>query len=455
MEKKAMRTLFGTDGVRGKANFHPMTVEMALALGKAAAVILKRKTDRPRVVVGKDTRLSCYMFENALIAGFCSMGVDTLMVGPFPTPGVAFITRAYRANSGIVISASHNPFYDNGIKIFDADGYKLHDQIEEEIETLIAKNDFDQFLPKDHEIGRNKRVADADGRYIEYVKATFPKGKTLKGMKICLDCANGAAHRVAPLIFSELDSELYVTGNTPNGININQNTGSLHLETVRKMVIDYKADVGIALDGDGDRVMMVDEKGNFVDGDSLVGIAASDLKRDGKLVNNRVVVTAMTNFGVLQFLKEQGIEVISSKVGDRYVIQEMLSKQAYLGGEQSGHLIFLEHNTTGDGLVSALQILRIMQTRQMKLSELTEWVKKTPQTLLNVPVKQKPPLDAIKNVQVTIEEVKRLLGTSGRVFVRYSGTENLCRVLVEGPKENETRDLANRIARVLKEEIGA
>ena len=295
--------LFGTDGIRGRANLSPMTVETALLLGKAIALYLRKKTPRPRVVIGKDTRLSCYMFENALIAGLCSMGADTLMVGPLPTPGVAFITRAYRADCGIVISASHNPFYDNGIKIFTSDGFKLPDSVESELEEMIHLNEFSKFLPKDQDVGKNKRIEDAGGRYIEFVKSTFPKGKTLKGFKVVLDCANGACHRVAPLVFSELDADVIVSGVEPNGLNINDLCGSLHPEMMREKVLAHGADAGIALDGDGDRVILVDEKGSVIDGDIILAIAARERKRKGTLPNNLVVATVMTNFGVLQFLK--------------------------------------------------------------------------------------------------------------------------------------------------------
>jgi phosphoglucosamine mutase len=453
-QKSEKGRLFGTDGIRGHANIYPMTVETALTLGKAAAQVLRVKKEKPRVVVGKDTRLSCYMFENALIAGLCSMGADTLMVGPLPTPGVAFITRAYRADAGIVISASHNPYYDNGIKIFSSDGFKLPDPEEEKIERLINKNQFNASLPSDFDVGRNKRIADADGRYIEFVKATFPKGKTLKGLKIFLDCANGAAHRVAPLVLWELDSEVIVYGNDPNGLNINDHCGALYPQAMQKGVIEHKADVGIALDGDGDRVIMVDEKGNIIDGDQILAICAQELKRNELLKNDRIVATVMTNYGVVKYLDSLGIEVLLSKVGDRYVIQDMLTHKAFLGGEQSGHLIFLDHNTTGDGIVSALQVLRIMMERGSSLSKLAEAIKKYPQTLINIPVLKKPPLETLKLVQKEIFDAERTLGDKGRVLVRYSGTENLCRVMVEGIRKQQIDQIAEAITRAVRKEIG-
>lgn len=453
MTKESSYKLFGTDGVRGRANQFPMTVEVALMLGKAVAKILHRKGGKRRVVVGKDTRLSCYMFENALVSGLNAMGADTLMLGPLPTPAVAFITRAYRADAGIVVSASHNPYYDNGIKIFTAEGIKLPDEVEGEIERMIQQNDFED-IPLDSEVGKNKRIEDAGGRYIEFVKATFPKGKTLKGMKIFLDCAQGAAHRVAPLAFWELDADLFVIGNEPNGTNINEHCGSLHPSAIQKGVIEHGAHVGIALDGDGDRVVMVDERGQIVDGDVLLAICAQDLKRANLLKNNRVVATVMSNYGVVKYLESLGIEVFLSKVGDRYVIQSMMQHGAFLGGEQSGHLIFLDHNTTGDGIVSALQVLKIMIESESTLSDLVSRVQKFPQTLLNVPVAQKPPLESLKEVEKVVRRVEGELGEQGRVLIRYSGTEPLCRVMVEGPKQHHVDQLAHEIAKEIEKAIG-
>lgn len=451
---KECSKIFGTDGVRGKANHSPMTVEIALALGRAAGKIFRKHNSKHRVVIGKDTRLSCYMFENALISGLCSMGIDTLMVGPLPTPGVAFITRAYRADAGIVISASHNPYYDNGIKFFSADGFKLPDSWEQEMEALVARNDFDDCLPPEFDIGKNTKINDADGRYIEFAKATFPRKLSLRNLKIALDCANGAGYKVAPLIFRELDAKVFVYGNSPNGLNINDGCGSLHPETVQKAVIDHRADVGIALDGDADRVIMVDENAQIVDGDTILAICARDLHRQGLLKNNKVVSTVMSNFGFVKAMHQCGIEVIKSQVGDRYVIQDMLKHDANLGGEQSGHMIFLDHNTTGDGLVSALQVLRIMIETDSKLSDLAKFVIKYPQTCINVRVKSKPPLADLKSVQEAIIEVEKSLGDSGRVLVRYSGTENICRVMVEGPKQKQIQQMALSISHAVSEEIG-
>lgn len=446
--------IFGTDGVRGRANSAPMTVEIALALGRAAGKIFRSRNGKSRVVIGKDTRLSCYMFENALISGLCSMGVDTLMLGPFPTPGVAFITKAYRANAGIVISASHNAFHDNGIKFFSSEGFKFPDAWEAEMEALIAANHFEDSLPADADIGRNTRIHDVDGRYIEFVKATFPRKISLKGLKVALDCSNGAAYKVAPLVFKELDAEVFVYGNTPNGLNINENCGSLHPELIQKAVIDHHADVGIALDGDADRVVMIDENAQIVDGDTILAICARDMMKQGILKNNRVVATIMSNFGFIKAMEELNIEVIKSQVGDRYVIQDMLKYEANLGGEQSGHLICLDHNTTGDGLVSALQVLRIMIETDSKLSDLASFIKRYPQSCVNVKISSKPPLESLQKVNGIIKEIEASLGNSGRVLVRYSGTENICRIMVEGPRLKQVQQMAQTIALAIQNEIG-
>lgn len=455
MTKEQSFKIFGTDGVRGKANKPPMIPEIALALGRAAGKMLRaRSSGKSRVVIGKDTRLSCYVFENALLAGLCSMGVDTLMVGPLPTPGVAFITRAYRADAGIIISASHNHYSDNGIKFFDSEGFKLPDAWEKEIESLVLKNDFQDCLPEDDDLGRNTKIIDADGRYIEFVKATFPRGKSLKNLSIVLDCANGAGYKVAPLVFRELDAKVFTYGVQPNGLNINLDCGSLCPGTVQKGIIEHRADAGIALDGDADRVVMVDENAQIVDGDTILAICARDMYKRKLLKNNRVVGTVMSNLGFVKAMEGLGIEVIKSQVGDRYVIQDMLQNDANLGGEQSGHVIFLDHNTTGDGLVCALQVLRIMIETDAKLSDLASFVQRYPQTCVNVKVGSKPPLESLPKVVASIEQVKNTLGNAGRILVRYSGTENICRVMVEGTKQKQVVQLAQEVAAVVKEEIG-
>ncbi len=450
-----MSKIFGTDGVRGKANRAPMTPEIALAIGRAKGKILRKKVKgKPRVVVGKDTRLSCYVFENALIAGLCSMGIDTLMVGPLPTPGVAFITRAYRANAGIVISASHNPYFDNGIKFFDSEGFKLPDSWEKEIESLVFQNGFQDFLPCDHDLGKNTKIIDADGRYIEFVKTTFPRKQSLKNLKVVLDCANGAGYKVAPLVFRELDATVFSYSVKPDGLNINQECGSLHPAVVQKGIIENRADVGIALDGDGDRILMVDENAQIIDGDTILAICARDMHRNGFLKNNRVVGTVMSNLGFVKAMEDLGIQVVKSQVGDRYVIQNMLEHGANLGGEQSGHVILLDYNTTSDALVSALQVLRIMIENDAKLSDLASFVQRFPQTCLNVKVSHKPPLDSLDKVQAGIKLVEQKLGNTGRIHVRYSGTEEICRVMVEGTKLKQVLELARGVADLVECEIG-
>lgn len=455
MSQTKTKKIFGTDGVRGHANAFPMSVEMALCLGRATGKALRKNLTRPKVVVGKDTRLSCYMFENALIAGLCSMGVDTLMVGPLPTPGIAFITRAYRAAAGIMISASHNPFYDNGIKFFTSEGFKQPDEWEEMIEEWVDTNDFENSLPQDKNLGRNSKIIDADGRYIEYVKATFPKKLSLKNFIIALDCANGAGYKVAPLVFQELDATVFLLGNKPDGLNINLGCGSLFPENVQKAVIEQRADVGIALDGDADRVIMVDENAQIVDGDTILAICAADMKRRGCLKNNQIVATVMSNLGFVKAMEGMDIKVHQAQVGDRYVIQDMLQYNANLGGEQSGHLIFLDYNTTGDGLVAALQVLRIMNETGSRLSDLCNIFHKYPQSCVNLKVPSKPPLETLKATQEAIEDVRNKLGTFGRVLVRYSGTEKICRIMVEGPKQKLVDQYANDISHVVENEITA
>ena len=448
------KKLFGTDGVRGKANQYPMTVEIALALGRAAGKVFRRSNQNHRVVIGKDTRLSCYMFENALISGLCSMGVNTLMVGPLPTPGISFITRAYRADAGIMISASHNSFGDNGIKFFSADGFKLPDKTEALIEKYVYEGEFTADLPEGNCIGKNTKIIDASGRYIEYAKATFPRKFSLQSLNIVLDCANGAGFRVAPLIFSELDATVHVYCDEPNGLNINKNCGSMHPQVVQKGVIDHKADVGIALDGDADRVILVDENAQIIDGDIILAICARYMMKKGLLSENKLVATVMSNCGVVRYLEEAGIEVVRAKVGDRYVIQEMLKHGANLGGEQSGHMIFLDHNTTGDGLVSALQVLRIMIEYDAKLSDLAADVPRYPQVLVNVPVSSKPPLEELPELTKVIKDVEKEIESEGRVLVRYSGTENICRVMTECSRQKDAMKTAERIALEIKKVIG-
>ena len=439
--------LFGTDGVRGVANTEPMTAETALKLGRAAAHVFKRDDKRRhRIVIGKDTRLSGYMLENALVAGICSMGVDALLLGPLPTPAVAFITRSLRADAGVMLSASHNPYMDNGIKFFSNDGFKLPDEIEQQMEAYIASGELDEIRPTAAEVGKAWRIDDALGRYIEFIKNSFPKGMTLDGYKIVLDVANGAAYKVAPRIFTELGADVTVYSDKPNGMNINDHCGALYPEVVRKGVIDHRADVGISLDGDGDRCIMTDDDATVVDGDHVLAIAALDLKEKGLLAKNAIAATVMSNLGLFQAMDEAGIGVHRSKVGDRYVLSTMLEHGLNLGGEQSGHVIFSDYTTTGDGLITALQILRIMRETGRKLSDLRRLVRKYPQVLVNVTVRDKPPIESLDGVQQVVAEVERALGTHGRVFLRYSGTEYVARVMVEGREEREVKAHAERIA---------
>jgi phosphoglucosamine mutase len=445
-----MGKLFGTDGIRGVANVHPMTTEMAMQLGRGTAYIFKNKEKRHRIVIGKDTRLSGYMIENALVAGICSMGVDVLLVGPLPTPGIAFITSSMRADAGIVISASHNPFQDNGIKIFSGDGFKLPDQLENKIEELIFSDQIDSLRPTATEVGKAFRVDDAVGRYVVYLKNSFPKALTLDGMKIILDCAHGAAYRVAPAVFEELGAGVIPLGVEPNGENINYQCGSLHPQMVMKKVKEEGADIGISLDGDADRAIFSDELGNLVDGDRIMAICADDLRKAKRLKRNTLVATVMSNLGLDLAMKERGIKVVHTQVGDRYVVEEMARSGYNLGGEQSGHLIFLDYNTTGDGVLSALQVLAVMKRENKKLSELSSIMTPFPQVLLNVRVRHKRDPHRIPEVAALVKKIQEKLGDRGRVLVRPSGTENLIRVMVEGENEKEISAHAEEISECIR-----
>ncbi|MEA3358311.1 MAG: phosphoglucosamine mutase [Thermodesulfobacteriota bacterium] len=449
-----MGELFGTDGVRGVANEYPMTAEMALNIGRATACLFKRKGHTPRIIIGKDTRISGYMLENALVSGICSMGVNALLVGPLPTPGIAFATNSMRADAGIVISASHNPFQDNGIKIFSNEGFKLPDEKELEIEKLIFSNHMDTVHPSPRELGKAYRIEDARGRYIVFLKNTFPKEHTLEGTKVVLDCAYGATYRVAPDTFFELGANVISLFDKPNGENINDHCGSQHPETLMEEVVKGKADVGFAFDGDGDRCIAVDEKGAVLTGDQIMAICAKEMKKEGKLINNLLVSTVMSNIGLGIALKELGIENAITKVGDRYVLEEMQAKGAVIGGEDSGHVIFLEHHTTGDGLATALQVLSAMKKTQKPLSELAQVMKVFPQKLINVDVKTKPELSTIPEISRAIKGVEKQLADTGRVLVRYSGTQNMCRVMVEAPTSEETEKYCRQIADLIRKKIG-
>jgi phosphoglucosamine mutase len=449
-----MGELFGTDGVRGVANEYPMTAEMALNIGRATAFLFKRKGHIPRIIIGKDTRISGYMLENALVSGICSMGVNALLVGPLPTPGIAFATSSMRADAGIVISASHNPFQDNGIKIFSSEGFKLPDEKELEIEKLIFSNNMHTLHPSPSELGKAYRIDDARGRYIVFLKNTFPKEHTLEGTKVVLDCAHGATYRVAPDTFFELGADVISLFDQPNGENINAHCGSQHPETLAEEVIKGKADVGFAFDGDGDRCTTVDEKGSVLTGDQIMAICAKEMKKEGKLNKNLVVCTVMSNIGFGIALKQVGIEQVVTKVGDRYVLEEMQAKGAVIGGEESGHVIFLEHHTTGDGIITALQVLAAMKKAQKPLSELAQVMRVFPQKLINVDVKTKPELSTIPEIGAAVRDVEEQLGDKGRVLVRYSGTQNMCRVMVECPTNEETEKYCGQIADVIREKLG-
>ncbi len=449
-----MGRLFGTDGVRGVANIHPLTSEMAIQIGRATAYICKNSKRRHRVLIGKDTRLSGYMLEQALASGICSMGVDVLLVGPLPTPAIAFLTTSMRADAGIMISASHNPFQDNGIKIFSSDGFKLPDAEENRIEDLIFSGKLDQLRPTAAEIGKATRVDDAAGRYIVHCKDTFPNKYTLDGIRIVLDCAHGAAYKVAPVIFRELGAEVEAIGDDPNGENINLACGALYPEKLTKEVVKKKADLGIAFDGDSDRAIFVDENGSVIDGDAIMAICGLELLNSRKLKKKTLVATVMSNIGLELLLKEHGAKIVRARVGDRYVVEEMVKRGCNFGGEQSGHLVFMDYSTTGDGIISALQVLSVMLSSDKKLSELSMTLKRMPQTLVNVTVKEKPNLDEVAAVSKAIDQAEKKLKEKGRVLVRYSGTEMLARVMVEGPSQKEIDKIAKDIANLIKREIG-
>ncbi|PIV24415.1 MAG: phosphoglucosamine mutase [Deltaproteobacteria bacterium CG_4_8_14_3_um_filter_45_9] len=449
------RKLFGTDGIRGVANVDPMTGEMAMQLGRAIAHIFKEVKGKHRIVVGKDTRLSGYMLETALASGICSMGADVMLVGPLPTPGIAFITTSMRANAGVVISASHNPYYDNGIKIFSQDGFKLPDEMEHRIEELILSNHLHSLRPTASEVGKAHRIDDAVGRYVVFLKNTFPNNLTLDGLRIALDCANGAAYRVAPTVLEELGAEVIPTGVEPNGENINENCGSLHPEAISRLVLEKGADIGMALDGDGDRIVFVDRKGKQVDGDYILAICALQMLSEKRLKKGTLVTTVMSNIGLDRTIKNAGGEVIRTQVGDRYVVEEMVRGDYNLGGEQSGHTIFLDYNTTCDGVLTALQVLAIMKRKERPLDELAKVMEPLPQVLYNVEVKEKKNLSAFPEIGKRIREIEKSLGQSGRILIRYSGTEPLLRIMVEGEDEAKLHRFAQDLVELIKKHIVA
>jgi phosphoglucosamine mutase len=448
-----MRKLFGTDGVRGVANEEPMTGEMAMRIGRAAAYLFRNKKGRHRIVVGKDTRLSGYMLETALASGICSMGGDVLLVGPLPTPGIAFITVDMRADAGVVISASHNPYSDNGIKIFSGDGFKLPDAMEQRIEELIFSGTLERVRPTGTEVGKAFRIDDAMGRYAVFLKHTFPEHLTLEGLKIVVDCAHGAAYRVAPTVLEELGAEVFSVGVEPDGENINLNCGSLHPELISRLVREKGADLGLTLDGDGDRVIFVDQTGTVVDGDHLMAICALDMMREGRLKKKTLVATVMSNIGLEMVVTEAGGRMVRAAVGDRYVVEEMVKGGYNLGGEQSGHIVFLDHNTTGDGMLTALQVLAVMQKKGASLAELARVMKVFPQTQRSIRVQNKKDISQISQIQRLIKEYEQELGEHGRIVVRYSGTEPVLRVMIEGENETMITRMADTVAATAKKAL--
>lgn len=452
--------LFGTDGIRGTANQYPMTPDMVVKVGQAIGTILQKQTlpwtsPTRKVVIGKDTRLSGYMIEQALASGLNSMGVHVQLVGPLPTPGIGFLTRNMRAAAGIVISASHNAFHDNGIKVFGHDGFKIADDLEKEIERLVLDVDLSRTLPPSSQVGRTRRIEDSQGRYILFVKNTFPLEETLDGLRIVLDTAHGAAYKVAPAIFTELGAEVIHFGDDPNGTNINDKVGALYPARLSEAVVQYRADVGISLDGDADRVIMVDEKGQIMNGDHILGICALHMKKKGTLKKNTLVVTQMSNFGLEKRMNEAGIQVVKTGVGDKYVVEEMRKNGYNLGGEQSGHIIFLDHTTTGDGCVAALNVLAVMKQTGVKMSELNRIIEDVPQVLINLRVKNRKDLEKLPGYNNLINRITDQLKGEGRVFVRFSGTEPVIRVLVEGLDKVQINQFAAEIAEFLESHLSS
>lgn len=451
--------LFGTDGIRGTANIYPMTGELVMQVGRATAYLFRNQVEmkpkkRPKILIGKDTRISGYMIEMALASGICSLGVDVLLIGPMPTPGIAFLTQSMRCNAGIQISASHNHFEDNGIKIFSHDGFKLPESQEAEIERLVFSKELEKFRPTAEHVGKAYRIDDALGRYVVQLKNVFPKDLDLGSLRIVLDCANGAAYKAAPFVFEELGAEVIKKGVSPTGQNINDNCGALYPENMAAATVEYRADIGIALDGDGDRVTLADENGDIIDGDQIMAICALEMKKTGELKNNTVVTTPMSNLGFELGLKKNGIDVVRADVGDRHVVAEMLKGGFNFGGEQSGHIVFLDHATTGDGIVGALKVLEIMRRTGQRLSQLKNCITLFPQVRENVKVKKKEDLDNYKEIKDEISAAELELNGKGRVFVRYSGTEPIARVMVEGEDLQQIQGISKKIAGTIARHLG-
>jgi len=431
-----------------------MTGEMAMQLGRAIAHVFKDVKGKHRIVVGKDTRVSGYMLETALASGICSMGADVWLVGPLPTPGIAFITTSMRANAGVVISASHNPYYDNGIKIFSQNGFKLPDEMEYRIEELILSNHLHSLRPTASEVGKAHRIDDAVGRYVVFLKNTFPNQLNLDGLRIVLDCANGASYRVAPTVLEELGATVIPIGVEPDGENINANCGALHPELASRAVLEHGADIGMALDGDGDRIVFVDRYGKQVDGDQILAICGLQMLSERKLKKETVVTTVMSNMGLDRAIHKAGGKLVRTQVGDRYVVEEMVRGGYNLGGEQSGHTIFIDHNTTGDGVLTALQVLAIMKQKERPLDELAKVMEPLPQVLYNVEVKEKRELSEFPEIKKRTKEIEKALENSGRILIRYSGTEPLLRIMIEGEDEKKLHRFAQDLAELVKKYLG-
>lgn len=449
-----MRKLFGTDGIRGVANLEPMTSETAMKLGRAAAYLFKRRSGRHQIVIGKDTRLSGYMLESALTSGICSMGVDVLLVGPMPTPAIAFLTRSLRADAGVVISASHNPYQDNGIKFFSNDGFKLPDELEARMETLITSDEIQHLRPTADEVGKAYRIDDAEGRYIEFVKRSLPRDVDFQGFRIVVDCAHGAAYKVSPKVLRELGATVWVIGDAPDGTNINDGCGAVHPQRLQHAVREHHAHIGIAHDGDADRAIFVCEQGHIIDGDHVMAMIALDLQGRNLLKRQTVVGTVMSNFGLELALAKAGITLVRTAVGDRYLLERMVTDGYNFGGEQSGHFIFLDHNTTGDGLISALQVVALMKRTGASLSKLAQCMTAVPQILLNVRVNEKPDLNQIPELMQGLRAGEATLNGTGRVLIRYSGTEPLLRIMVEGAEASLIRRVADDLSAIVQRHLG-
>jgi phosphoglucosamine mutase len=445
-----MGKLFGTDGIRGEANRHPMDAAMAFAVGQAVTHILKKQDHTTRIILGKDTRISGYMLESALESGITSMGGVPYLAGVLPTSGIAFMAESMRADAGVVISASHNPYQDNGIKIFSGNGFKLSDAQEDEIERLILGGKLPDLVPPPKHMGHAYRLTDVHGRYIVFLKNTFPRSLSMEGLKIAMDVANGATYRVAPEAFTELGADLHVIHNAPNGLNINENCGSQHTDDLKHKVLETGAAIGLAFDGDGDRLIAVDEKGREITGDQILLICAKVLKDEGKLKNNLLVSTIMSNLGLTLACRKFGFKHHASKVGDRYVLEDMRRLNAVIGGEESGHLIFLDHHTTGDGILTALQLIAAMLKAGKPLSELARLMDVLPQKLVNIDVERKPDITTVPEIVAAIKQVEAELKKQGRVLIRYSGTQNMCRVMVEGPTKEITEKYCKELSDIVK-----